>query len=132
MEITEIGAGRLDELIDTHLSDANVAPDLVFVSGQLGLDADNNLVGEGDVVLQAEQVLKNIESVLADADATLADVVDLRLYLLDITDIPRIAPVRRRYFGDRRPAATAVEINRLVVPGALIEISAVAVRRPAS
>jgi 2-iminobutanoate/2-iminopropanoate deaminase len=128
MDVTEIGAGRLDELIDTHLSDGNITPELVFVSGQLGLDADNNLVGD-DVVTQAEQVFKNIADVLAEASMTMADIVDLRLYLLDIKDIPRIAPTRRRVFGDRRPAATAVEINKLVVPGALIEISAVAWRR---
>jgi 2-iminobutanoate/2-iminopropanoate deaminase len=126
--VSEVGSGRLDELIDTHLSDANATDELVFVSGQLPLDADNNLVGDGDVVQQAEQALKNIAGVLEELGSTLADVVDLRLYLLDITDIPRIAPVRRRYFGDRRPAATAVEVSRLVVDGALIEISAVARR----
>jgi 2-iminobutanoate/2-iminopropanoate deaminase len=126
--VSEVGSGRLDELIDTHLSDANATADHIFVSGQLPLDAENNLVGEGDVVAQAEQVFANITAVLEELGSTPADIVDLRLYLLDITDIPRIAPVRRRVFGDRRPAATAVEINRLVVAGALIEISAVARR----
>jgi enamine deaminase RidA (YjgF/YER057c/UK114 family) len=126
--VSEVGSGRLDQLIDTHLSDANATEDLIFVSGQLPLDAENNLVGKGDIVAQAEQVFANITRVLEELGSTPADIVDLRLYLLDITDIPRIAPTRRRIFGDRRAAATAIEVNRLVVDGALIEISAVARR----
>jgi enamine deaminase RidA (YjgF/YER057c/UK114 family) len=127
-EITEVGGGRLDELLDTHLSDANATGDLIFVSGQLGLDEDQQLVGPGDVVAQCQQVFKNIEGILVQYGAEMTDIVDLRLYLLEMGDIPRIAPVRRAVFGERRPAATAVEIKRLVVPGALIEISAVAKR----
>jgi 2-iminobutanoate/2-iminopropanoate deaminase len=131
LQITELGSGRWDGLINSHFADGNVCADFVFVSGQLALDAQGELVGAGDVVAQAEQVFSNIAAILAEAGSDLSDVVDVKVYLIDINDISRIAPARRRFFGDRRPASTAVQIGALVLPEALIEISAIAVRRTA-
>jgi reactive intermediate/imine deaminase len=128
VQIREIGSGRWDRLINSHFADGNAYSDLVFVSGQLALDESGTLVGAGDVAAQAEQIFKNIASILAEADAELEDVVDVKIYLHDINDISRIAPVRRRFFGERRPASTAVQIAALVIPEALIEVSAIAVR----
>ena len=64
--------------------------------------------------------------VLAAAGATFADVVKVNVYLTDIADRPRINPVRQEIFGDVRPASTLVEVSALAVPGAKIEIEAVA------
>jgi reactive intermediate/imine deaminase len=131
LEIQEIGSGRWDSLITSHFADGNVCSEFVFVSGQIALDEQGELVGAGDVVAQAEQVFSNIAAVLTEAGCDLYDVVDVKLYLIDIGDIARIAPVRRRFFGERRPASTAVQIGALVLPDALIEVSAIAVRRSA-
>jgi enamine deaminase RidA (YjgF/YER057c/UK114 family) len=124
--ISEIQSGRWDATFDTHYSNATLVNGMLFVSGQLPLDADGRLVGAGDVVAQARCVFENLGGVLAEAGAAFADVLDTRIYLLDIGDIPRIAPIRREFLGDRRPAATAVEVSKLVVPGAIVEVSVVA------
>ena len=63
---------------------------------------------------------------LAAAGATFADVVKVTVYLTDIADRARINPVRQEIFGDVRPASTLVEVSALAVPGAKIEIEAVA------
>jgi 2-iminobutanoate/2-iminopropanoate deaminase len=128
LQIREIGAGRWDELINSHFANGNVWSDFVFVSGQLALDEQGELVGAGDVVAQAEQVFKNIAAILDEAGSDLSDVVDVKVYLIDINDISRIADARRRFFGERRPASTAVQIGGLVMPEALIEVSAIAIR----
>ena len=66
---------------------------------------------------------------LAAAGATPADVVKVTVFLTDVDDRPLINPVRQAFFGDARPASTLVEISRLAVPGAKIEVESVAVLR---
>lgn len=99
---------------------------LIFVSGCVGSDEDRNLVGGEDVAEQARQALRNIQKVLATSGATLADVCKVTVYLTDIADRARINPVRQEFFGDARPASTLVEISRLALPGAKVEIEAIA------
>ena len=67
-----------------------------------------------------------IEEILAAAGASFADVVKVTVYLLDIDDRSRINPVRQEVFGDARPASTLIEVSRLAVPGAKLEIEAIA------
>lgn len=100
--------------------------DLVFVSGCIGTDGAGNLVGGDDVAAQARQALLNIQLVLAEAGATLADVCKVTVYLTDVDDRPAINPVRQELFGEARPASTLIEISRLAMPGAKVEIEAVA------
>jgi len=109
----------------SHYADAVVAGDTLYVSGIVPVDASGALVGD-DVVAQARQVFAIMERVLAAAAATAADVVKVTVYLLDIDDRPLINPVRQEFFGDARPASTLVEVSRLVVPGARLEIEAIA------
>jgi len=71
-------------------------------------------------------VLANLGAVLAAAGATFADVVKVTVYLTDIADRVRINPVRQEVFGEARPASTLVEVSALAVPGAKLEIEAVA------
>jgi reactive intermediate/imine deaminase len=112
----------------SHYTDAVQAGGLLFVSGCIPVDADGQLVGGGDdVVAQARQVFANVGSVLAAAGAGFADVVKVTVYLTDIDDRPRINPVRQEVFGDARPASTLIEISRLALPGARLEVDAVAV-----
>lgn len=110
----------------SHYTDGVVAGGFVFVSGMLALDRDGNMVGGADVVKQAERVHENIASVLAAAGASFADVVKVGVYLRRIEDRAAVNRVRRRYFGESRPASTLVEVSAFVVPDALVEIDAVA------
>jgi enamine deaminase RidA (YjgF/YER057c/UK114 family) len=89
-------------------------------------DGDGRLVGGDDVVAQARQVLANLGVVLAAAGATFANVVKVTVYLTDIADRARINPIRQEAFGEARPASTLVEVSALAVPGAKLEIEAVA------
>jgi 2-iminobutanoate/2-iminopropanoate deaminase len=110
----------------SHYTDAVVAGDMLFISGLVSVDESGALVGEGDVVAQAEHVFGLIGRVLAAAGAVPADVVKVTVYLIDIDDRPLINPVRQAFFGSARPASTLVEVSRLAVPGARLEVEAVA------
>jgi 2-iminobutanoate/2-iminopropanoate deaminase len=109
----------------SHYTDAVAAGDTLYISGIVPVDADGKVVGE-DVVSQARQVFDIMRRVLAAAGAQPADVVKVTLYLLDVDDRPLINPVRQEFFGSARPASTLVEVSRLAVPGARLEVEAVA------
>ena len=109
----------------SHYTDAVRAGRLLFVSGCVPVDVDGRLVG-GDVVAQARQVFANVGAILAAGGATFADVVKVTVYLIDIDDRVRINPVREEVFGDTRPASTLVEVSALAIPGAKLEVEAVA------
>ena len=121
----EIRVPALAEPI-SHYTDAVRAAELLFVSGVVPVDGDGRLVGGDDVVAQARQVLANLGAVLAAAGATFADVVKVTVFLTDIADRAGINPVRQEVFGEARPASTLVEVSALAVPGAKLEIEAVA------
>jgi 2-iminobutanoate/2-iminopropanoate deaminase len=124
-EREEIRVAGLAEPI-SHFTDAVRAGNLLFVSGFVPVDGEGRLVGGDDVVAQVRQVFANLGAVLSAAGATFADVVKVTVYLTDIADRARINPVRQEVFGDTRPASTLVEVSALVVPGAKVEIDAVA------
>ncbi len=111
----------------SHYTDAVRAGDLLFVSGVVPVDSEGRLVGGDDVVAQARAVFDNMRRVLAAAGAGPADVVKVTVFLTDVDDRPRINPVRQEFFGKARPASTLVEVSRLAIPGAKIEVEAVAV-----
>ena len=103
---------------------------LAFVSGQVALDADGKLVGEGDLRAQAAQVLRNLHGVIRALGADWADVVRFGWYVLDVTQIQGIRDARdeqiRPVLGDRpNPASTLVQVASLFRPGFLVEIDAV-------
>ena len=100
---------------------------LIFIAGQLGLDMENNLVGE-DFRSQADQAMENLKLALADAGATINDVVKINNYLVDMSHIPIFREVRDKHFNmSAPPASTTVAISQLARPGALFEIEAIAV-----
>jgi 2-iminobutanoate/2-iminopropanoate deaminase len=100
---------------------------LLFVSGVVPVDEHGALVGGDDVVEQGRAVFRNLGAVLEAGGATFADVVKVSVFLTDVDDRPLINPVRQEVFGAARPASTLVEVSRLAVPGAKIEVEAVAV-----
>jgi reactive intermediate/imine deaminase len=113
----------------SHFTDAVRAGELLYVSGIVAVDADGRLVGGDDVVLQTRQVLENMRAVLSAAGCGFEDVVKVTIFLTDVDDRPLVNPVRQEVFGDTRPASTLVEVPRLAVEGAKVEIEAVALIR---
>jgi enamine deaminase RidA (YjgF/YER057c/UK114 family) len=103
-------------------------PKTIYVSGQVSMDADGKLVGEGDLAAQTEQVLRNLGLALAAANATFADVVKITTFVVDYTQEARglIANVRSKFFPTPPPASTLVGVSALALPGWLIEIEAIA------
>lgn len=100
----------------------------VAVSGQLPLDEDGALVGEGDASAQARQVFENLRRCLAAADATFDDVVKLTFFVTDMAHLPAIRAARAAHIPeDRLPAASAVQVAALIRPEFLMEIEAYAV-----
>ncbi len=125
MSRREIRVAALAEPI-SHYTDAVVADGLLFVSGLVGVDGRGALVGGDDVAAQARQVFENMRAVLAGAGCGFEDVVKVTVYLTDVDDRPLLNPVRQEVFGEMRPASTLVEVSRLAVPGAKVEIEAIA------
>jgi reactive intermediate/imine deaminase len=109
----------------SHYTDAVRAGDLLFISGLLGVDGEGALVA-ADVSAQARQVFANMRAVLDGAGCRFDDVVKVTVYLTDVDDRPKINPLRQEVFGDARPASTLVEVSRLAILGAKVEIDAVA------
>jgi 2-iminobutanoate/2-iminopropanoate deaminase len=105
---------------------------LVFCAGAVALDAEGNVVGEGDIVAQTRQTLENLKLSLEAAGATFDDVVKINSYVTDFGLFPQIAPVRAEYLREPYPASTTVEVPALIYPELMIEIEAVAIVHDAS
>ena len=103
------------------------AGNTVFTAGQTALDKDGNLVGKGDFLAQAEQVFKNLKTVLSASGASLDDVVKVTTYLTRTEDLAGFREVRLRYFTGEPAASTLLIISALGNPNMLIEVEAIAV-----
>jgi enamine deaminase RidA (YjgF/YER057c/UK114 family) len=106
---------------------------LVFVAGQVAVDADGRVVGEGDIKAQATQVYRNLAAILAEAGCTLRDVVKFTTFLVRNEDWAPFAEWRRaeypKLFPDGvYPANTGVVVVELARPSLLLEVEAIAVR----
>ncbi|MFF0294616.1 RidA family protein [Kitasatospora sp. NPDC004614] len=101
---------------------------LVQVSGQVALDEQGRVVGEGDPEAQARQVFANLDRCLSAAGASFADVVKLTIFVTDIGYLPAIREARAAYIDPARlPASSAMQVVALFRPEILIEIEAMAV-----
>ena len=101
---------------------------LVAVAGQVAMDEQGELVGEGDPAAQVERVFENLGRALAAAGATFADVVKFGIFVTDISILPVIREVRDRHVDTANPpASTAVQVGALFRPGYVVEIEALAV-----
>ena len=97
-----------------------------ILAGQVGWDEDHKIVG--DLRAQARRALDSISRILAAHGGSLADVVNLRTFLTDISRLAEYGEVRAEYFPDLpAPTSTTVEVSSLFMPEALIEIEATAV-----
>lgn len=102
-----------------------VTGDLVFCSGQIGLDPTTGLLVPGGVAREAERALLNMKAVLGAAGAGLNEVVKVTLFLKNMGDFSDVNEVYSKYFGESKPARSTVEVSALP-RGALVEIEAVA------
>jgi 2-iminobutanoate/2-iminopropanoate deaminase len=98
----------------------------LFVSGLTSRAEDGTIVGEGDIAAQTRQVLANMKTILAEAGATMDDVVQIRTYVLDIGGWGVMEPIWHSYWRDVWPSSTLVQIARLFDERQLIEMEAVA------
>ncbi len=108
----------------SHYTDAVRAGETLWVSGLMAVAPDGAIVGGGDPVAQTERIFEILAEILKRAGAVFADVVKVTVYLRHMSDRVAINEVRKRYFGDARPASTLVEVSALASPAALVEIDA--------
>ena len=94
----------------------------IWVSGTTATDENGKIVGVGDAAAQTRYALQKIGRALEEAGVTFADVVRTRTFVTDISQWEAIGRVHGEYFGDIRPAATMVEVRKLIDPDHLVEI----------
>jgi 2-iminobutanoate/2-iminopropanoate deaminase len=115
---------RIPELGEpiSHYTHAVQFGEVVFVSGIVARGERGELIGGDDAAAQTRQIFRNMERVLKAIGAGSADVLKVTVFLTDMNDRVKINPVRQEYFGAARPASTLVEISRLALTGARVEI----------
>ena len=94
----------------------------IWVSGTTATDENGKIVGVGNAAAQTRYALQKIGRALEEAGVTFADVVRTRTFVTDISQWEAIGRVHGEYFGDIRPAATMVEVSKLIDPDHLVEI----------
>lgn len=107
-------------------SQAIRAGNLLYVSGQISINPENNEFINGDIEIQTEQVLKNIKAILEAGGSSLEDVVKITIYLKDMADFPLVNRIYSKYFGNSLPARACVEVSNLP-KNAKIEIEAIGI-----
>jgi enamine deaminase RidA (YjgF/YER057c/UK114 family) len=105
-----------------------VVGDQIHVCALAAYDADGSIVGEGSTFEQADFILSKLQDVLAEAGATMKDVVQTRLYLADIQNSPEAGKAHGKWFGDIRPAMTVIQVGAFYDSAIAVEIEAIAIR----
>lgn len=120
-------AGLVSSPAFSHVAIVPPGATTIYVGGQNAVDADGSLIGEGDVALQSARALGNVKTALAAAGASLGDVVQWNVLFVDGADIGAgYGAIASELASDEPALVTAARVSGLGVPGALVEISAVA------
>jgi reactive intermediate/imine deaminase len=102
---------------------------LVFIAGQVSLDASGTLVGDGDFAAQTAQTFQNLMNALAAAGTSVTNLIKLTTFVTDTSQLATFRTVRDQFLDPTHlPASTLVQVSRLARPEYLIEIEAIAVR----
>jgi enamine deaminase RidA (YjgF/YER057c/UK114 family) len=100
----------------------------VYVAGQVPLDTEGQLVGEGDFPAQVRQAFENVRLALEAVDMTFANVVKLQFFLTDVANLPQVRAIRDEYINtEQPPASTSVEVSALFRPEVMFEVDVIAV-----
>jgi len=113
---------------DGTWSQAVRSGNLLFISGQIALDAQGDVVGKHDFAAQAEQVFKNLRTLLEEVGYGFEHICKITVFLTDMDDRQTFAEVRKKYFSDYPPASTLVEVSKLALPDLRVEMEAIAVK----
>ncbi len=109
-------------------SHAVTAGGQIFISGTAGVDPETGALAGTDTYAQTRQVLRNIQSILVAAGATLEDIVYVQVNLRNMTDYSEMNRAYAEFFSEPYPARTVVGVSALPKPGSLLTMNAVAIR----
>ncbi|MBC7779344.1 MAG: RidA family protein [Proteobacteria bacterium] len=120
------GLTHMRATVYNHYVRVDQPKSMIFVSGQLARDETGAMVGGASMLEQARQCLRNIESSLHAAGATMADVVWTTVFTTDMREFREIVAAREEFFKTALPTSTMVEVVHLTEPAAKVEIQAIA------
>jgi enamine deaminase RidA (YjgF/YER057c/UK114 family) len=99
---------------------------LVYISGQVAWDATGNIVGKGDIVVQAQKVFDNLRQTLENAGGNLGSLLKITTFITDINNYPAVVGVRKEFFPNELPASTLIVVESLFDRDWLLEVEGIA------